>query len=118
MPTTTTALDLTTDVISLTAAVCDIESVSLDEEPLADAVEAALRDLSHLSVTRVGNTVVARTELGRDERVVLAGHIDTVPLTTDPVNLPTRRVGSAEGEVLWTCSDGDWCREQQEGLAL
>ena len=61
MPTTTTALDLTTDVTSLTAAVCDIESVSLDEEPLADAVEAALRDLSHLSVTRVGNTVVART---------------------------------------------------------
>ena len=101
MPTTTTALDLTTDVTSLTAAVCDIESVSLAEEPLADAVEAALRDLPHLSVTRVGNTVVARTELGRDERVVLAGHIDTVPLTTDPVNLPTRRVDGAGGEVLW-----------------
>ena len=46
MPSTTTALDLTTDVTSLTAAVCDIESVSLDEEPLADAVEAALRDLA------------------------------------------------------------------------
>ena len=82
MPTTTTALDLTTDVISLTAAVCDIESVSLDEEPLADAVEAALRDLAHLDGRpAIGNTVVARTELGRDERVVLAGHIDTVPLT-------------------------------------
>jgi succinyl-diaminopimelate desuccinylase len=33
--------------------------------------------------------------------VVLAGHLDTVPLTTDPVNLPTRREGSADGEVLW-----------------
>jgi succinyl-diaminopimelate desuccinylase len=101
MPSTTTALDLTTDVTSLTAAVCDIESVSLDERPLADAVEAALGALPHLALTRVGNTVVARTELGRAERVVLAGHIDTVPLTTDPANLPTRRVTSAGGEVLW-----------------
>ena len=49
----------------------------------------------HLEVTRIGNTVVARTDLGRDERVVLAGHIDTVPLTTDPANLPTRRVDAA-----------------------
>src|SRR5690348_13634374 len=101
MPSTTTALDLTTDVTSLTAAVCDIESVSLDDRPLADAVEAALGALPHLALTRVGNTVVARTELGRAERVVLAGHIDTVPLTTDPVNLPTRRVPSPGGEVLW-----------------
>src|SRR4051794_2884624 len=101
MPSTTTALDLTSDVTSLTAAVCDIESVSLDERTLADAVEAAVRDQAHLEVTRIGNTVVARTHLGRDERVVLAGHIDTVPLTTDPANLPTRRVGSAGGEVLW-----------------
>ena len=47
MPSTTTALDLTTDVTSLTAAVCDIESVSLaTKDPLADAVEAALRDLA------------------------------------------------------------------------
>ena len=52
----------------------------------------ALRPLDHLTVTRHGNTVVARTDLGRDERVVLAGHIDTVPLT-DPPNLPTRRIG-------------------------
>ncbi len=57
-------------------------------------MEAALRDLPHLEVTRIGNTVVARTDLGRDERVVLAGHIDTVPLTVDPANLPTRRVDS------------------------
>ena len=60
-----------------------------------------MRDLPHLDVTRIGNTVVARTDLGRDERVVLAGHIDTVPLTADPVNLPTRRVDAAGGEVLW-----------------
>ena len=89
-------LDLSADVTSLTAAVCDIESVSQDEAPLADAIEAALRPLAHLEVTRDGNTVIARTSFGRAERVVLAGHIDTVPLTSVP-NLPTRRV---DGE-LW-----------------
>lgn len=98
-------LDLTQDVVSLTAAICDIASVSLDEAALADAIEAALQPLAHLTVTRLGNTIVARTELGRDERVVLAGHIDTVPLTTDPAtgiptNLPTTRLGEGEEEVL------------------
>ncbi len=101
MPYTTPALDLSIDITTLTAAVCDIESVSLGEAVLADAVEAALVPLEHLEVSRVGNTVVARTSLGRPERVVLAGHIDTVPLTTDPVNLPTVRAGVAGGgEVL------------------
>ncbi|HYO20311.1 MAG TPA: succinyl-diaminopimelate desuccinylase [Dermatophilaceae bacterium] len=85
-------LDLGADVVTLTAALCDIESVSGDEGPLADAVEAALRPLGHLQVTRDGNAVIARTSLGRSERVVLAGHLDTVPLT-DPPNLPTRREG-------------------------
>jgi succinyl-diaminopimelate desuccinylase len=84
-------LDLDADVVTLTAALCDIESVSRDEAAVADAVQQALEPLEHLTVTRHGNTVVARTELGRAERVVLAGHIDTVPLT-DPPNLPTRRV--------------------------
>jgi succinyl-diaminopimelate desuccinylase len=88
---TAVALDLTSDVTTLTAAVCDIESVSHNEAALADAIEAALRDLDHLEVTRDGNTVVARTNLGRAERVVLAGHLDTVPLTAVP-NLPTRLV--------------------------
>ena len=101
MPLTPLALDLADDVTSLTAAVCDIESVSLDERALADAVEAALRPLPHLTVARIGNTVVARTDLGRAERVVLAGHIDTVPLTVEPANLPTRRVQGQGGEVLW-----------------
>ena len=90
-----TELDLAADVVTLTADLCDRESVSGDEQGLADAIEAALRRLDHLVVTRDGNTVVARTELGRPERVILAGHIDTVPLT-DPPNLPTRR----EGEEL------------------
>ena len=87
-----TRLDLAADVVSLTSALCDIESVSGNEERIADAVEAALRPLSHLQVTRDGNAVIARTDLGRSERVVLAGHLDTVPLTNPP-NLPARRAG-------------------------
>lgn len=91
-----TALDLSTDVVALTAAVCDIESVSRNEAALADAIENALTHLDHLEVTRDGNTVIAQTSLGRDERVVLAGHIDTVPLAATP-NLPTR----VENGELW-----------------
>jgi succinyl-diaminopimelate desuccinylase len=72
-------LDLHLDGPELTAALTDIASVSGEEGPLADALERALRRLPHLAVTRHGNTLVARTELGKTERVVLAGHIDTVP---------------------------------------
>jgi succinyl-diaminopimelate desuccinylase len=84
-------LDLTADVVTLTARLVDIESVSRNEQAIADAVEAALTPLGHLSVTRRGNTVVARTDLGRGERVVLAGHLDTVPLND---NLPSRTDGT------------------------
>ncbi len=94
------ALDLSADVVTLTQQLCDIESVSLDEAAIADAIEAALASLPHLTVVRHGHTVVARTDLGRAERVVLAGHVDTVPLT-DPPNLPTRREHIGGEEVLW-----------------
>ncbi|GAA1153156.1 succinyl-diaminopimelate desuccinylase [Ornithinicoccus hortensis] len=88
-PATHPGLDLTADVVTLTAALCDIPSVSMEEQAIADAVQAALTPLPHLEVVRDGNVVVARTDLGRAERVVLAGHLDTVPLT-DPPNLPVR----------------------------
>ena len=39
------ALDLSADVTTLTAALCDIESVSHNEAALCDAIEAALRPL-------------------------------------------------------------------------
>jgi len=83
-------LDLTADVVTLTQQLVDIESVSHNEQTIADAVEAALTPLTHLAVTRRGNTVVARTDLGRAERVVIAGHLDTVPVNS---NLPARREG-------------------------
>ncbi|KQV73942.1 succinyl-diaminopimelate desuccinylase [Aeromicrobium sp. Root344] len=81
------ALDLTADIVSLTAALVDIPSESLDEQVIADAVEAALRELPHLEVVRDGHTIVARTSLGRPQRVVIAGHLDTVPANG---NLPSR----------------------------
>lgn len=78
-------LDLRSDPIALTRALCDIPSVSGSESALADAIEAALSGLPHLEVVRDGDTVVARTLLGRAQRVVIAGHLDTVPIND---NLP------------------------------
>jgi succinyl-diaminopimelate desuccinylase len=91
-------LDLTADLTTLTAAICDIPSVSRDERALADAVAAALGTYPHLEVLRDGDTVVARTHLGRPARVVVAGHLDTVPIAA---NLPTRLEGEGEDAVLW-----------------
>lgn len=91
-------LDLTADVVDLAVALCDVPSVSGSEGPLADLLEAALRALPHLEVLRDGDAVLARTNLGRPARVVVAGHIDTVPVAD---NLPSRRTGEGEEEVLW-----------------
>jgi succinyl-diaminopimelate desuccinylase len=85
-----TPLDLTADVADLTVQLVDIESVSKNEQAIADAVEQALSACAHLEVTRRGNTVIARTDLGRGERVVIAGHLDTVPVNA---NLPAQRDG-------------------------
>ena len=93
-------LDLAQDPIALTAALVDVASVSGDEAPLADLVEAALRALPHLDVVRDGNNVVARTSLGRERRVLLAGHLDTVPVAD---NLPSRR----DGNRLYGCGTSD-----------
>ncbi|HEX2246930.1 MAG TPA: succinyl-diaminopimelate desuccinylase [Arthrobacter sp.] len=100
MTASTTALDLTSDVADLTAALIDINSVSGNERELADAVEAALLALPHLQVTRDGDAIVARTDLGRDERIILAGHLDTVPL---PLTAGSRGTvpSSWDGEVLY-----------------
>ena len=83
-------LDLGQDAPTLAAALVDVFSVSGSEGPLADAVQAALSAVPHLSVTRDGDAVVARTALGSPQRVVLAGHLDTVPAAG---NLPARRSG-------------------------
>jgi succinyl-diaminopimelate desuccinylase len=88
------SLELTGDLVTLFRAVVDIESVSGNEGRIADEVDAALRALPHLRVVRDGDTVIASTHLGRAERVVIAGHLDTVPLAA---NLPSRR----EGDLIY-----------------
>lgn len=80
------SLDPAGDLITLFRAIVDIESVSGNERDLADQVQAALSGHGHLQVERDGDTVIARTTLGRPERVVIAGHLDTVPLAG---NLPS-----------------------------
>ncbi|GAA3279954.1 succinyl-diaminopimelate desuccinylase [Nesterenkonia halobia] len=68
------------DVVELTERIIACASVSGEEAALADAVEAALAGLEVLDLHRDGDTLIARTDTGAAERVVLAGHLDTVPL--------------------------------------
>ncbi|MGL4340717.1 MAG: succinyl-diaminopimelate desuccinylase [Rhodoglobus sp.] len=83
----TPILDLAASSVELTRQLCNIESVSGNERMIADAIELALTDLDHLEIVRHGDAVVARTHLGRARRVLIAGHLDTVPINN---NLPVR----------------------------
>ncbi|MEV6832446.1 succinyl-diaminopimelate desuccinylase [Amycolatopsis sp. NPDC051102] len=92
------SLDLHADPVDLTAALVDIFSVSGAEAEIATAVQEALQaQAPHLEVVRNGDAVLARTDLGRGSRVVLAGHLDTVP---ENGNLPSRREGTGDEEIL------------------
>ncbi len=94
------------DLLGLTAALCAVPSVSRHEEDLAAAVEVRLAACA-LHVERVGNTVVARTQAGRDRRVVLAGHLDTVPPNGN-------EVPKVEGDTLYGLGAAD----MKGGLAV
>ena len=91
-------LDLSASSVDITRAICDIPSVSGDETTLADAIYEAIAPLAHLDVYRDGDTIVARTHLGRAQRVVIAGHIDTVPING---NVPTRDIVQDGEPYLW-----------------
>jgi succinyl-diaminopimelate desuccinylase len=91
-------LDLSASSVSLARAICDIPSVSDDETTLADAIHEAVIALPHLDVFRDGDTIVARTDLGRPQRVAIAGHIDTVPINA---NVPTRDIEIDGEPYLW-----------------
>ena len=89
-----------TDLLALAASLVDIPSVSHDEGAIADHVEALLRGVPWLEVDRLGHNVVGRTHLGRPQRLVLAGHLDTVP----PNGNERARL---EGDVLWGLGAAD-----------
>ncbi|MDQ6873666.1 MAG: succinyl-diaminopimelate desuccinylase [Actinomycetota bacterium] len=93
-------LDLSAPVEELTAVLVDTSSVSGREGPLAGLMEEALAGLSHLRVDRDGDAVVARTSFGAAQRVILAGHIDTVPIAD---NLPSH----VDGGRLYGCGSSD-----------
>jgi succinyl-diaminopimelate desuccinylase len=62
-----------------TYALVSIASVSKGEAAIAAYVEARLRAAEFLDVERVGDNVVARTSGHHASRVLVAGHLDTVP---------------------------------------
>ena len=93
-------LDLHADPIDLTVALVDIPSVSRDETRIADEVETALREQTRCEVVRNGNAVLARTDFGRPSRVILAGHLDTVPIAD---NVPSHR----DADYIHGCGTSD-----------
>jgi succinyl-diaminopimelate desuccinylase len=99
--------DVLVDPVELTRTLVDIESVSHHEKVIADHVEDVLTQAPHLTVERLGHTVMARTELGRDQRIVLAGHLDTVPLND---NFPSTVVD----DLIYGCGTSD----MKSGVAL
>jgi succinyl-diaminopimelate desuccinylase len=99
--------DVLVDPVVLTRALVDIESVSLDEKLIADHVEEVLRQAAHLTTDRLGHTIMARTDLGHSQRIILAGHLDTVPLND---NFPSTVVD----DLIYGCGTSD----MKSGVAL
>ena len=95
------------DLLLLTAELVDMASESFAEAPIVDWIEAELRRLAHLEVTRVGDNLVARTSLDRPTRLILAGHTDTVPANGNA----TARI---DGDTLWGVGSAD----MKSGLAV
>ena len=89
------------DLIGLTAALVAVDSVSGNEAALCDAVQQRLSQrASHLEIDRIGNSIVARTSLGRNRRIIIGGHLDTVPANG---NATPRR----DGDVLFGLGTAD-----------
>ena len=109
-----------TDALSLTRQMIDIPSVSGQEGPLADAVEAAARSAGFgtvpaLEILRDGDAVCARTRLGLPQCVVLAGHLDTVPIAD---NVPGRTEIRDGVDVVWGRGSVDMLGGCAAALAL
>ena len=94
--TTTPFNKQSSDLLVRTAELVNIESVSRNEKDITDFLEARLRAISRLEVVRVGNNLIARTDLGRAQRLLIGGHSDTVPVND---NLPA--VVKDKGFGVW-----------------
>jgi succinyl-diaminopimelate desuccinylase len=99
--------EILADPVALTRALVDVESVSGTEDELATQIETALGEIKQLTVERVGNVVLASTSQGRAQRVILAGHLDTVPVAG---NFPS----TVDGDLIHGCGTSD----MKSGLAL
>ncbi|MCS4591724.1 succinyl-diaminopimelate desuccinylase [Brevibacterium sediminis] len=109
------------DPAELTGRLCAIESVSGNETVLADAVVAVLERISagpgpDLEILRDGDTVIARTNLGLAERIVVAGHLDTVPVEDNLPPVRTHMSGDdyPDDEVIW----GRGACDMKAGVAM
>jgi succinyl-diaminopimelate desuccinylase len=97
------------DLFALTEALIAVPSESHHEAELADLVEARLRERApSLAIDRVAHNVVVRTQLGRDRRVLLGGHLDTVPANAG------NEVPRVEGDTLFGLGSAD----MKSGLAV
>jgi succinyl-diaminopimelate desuccinylase len=95
------------DLLARTEELCAIASESRDEGPITDHLDEVLSAAPWLERTRVGDNLVARTNLGRPLRLVIAGHTDTVPANG---NATPRR----DGATLWGLGTAD----MKGGLAV
>jgi succinyl-diaminopimelate desuccinylase len=95
------------DLLAATRDLMAVPSPSRGEAALATLVEDALGACPWLDVERIGDNVIGRTALGRDQRVVLAGHLDTVPPNGNEA--PT-----LDGDTLW----GVGASDMKGGLAV
>lgn len=102
-------MSATTDSVSpealldLTAELVAIPSVSHNEQEICAYAEAELRKLPWLEVERIGDNLVARTDLGRSQRLILGGHLDTVPPSSPDGDVGLRR----DGDTLWGTGTSD-----------
>ncbi|HEX2053946.1 MAG TPA: succinyl-diaminopimelate desuccinylase [Actinomycetota bacterium] len=95
------------DLLELTAELVGIPSVSHNEREITDHIESRLAETAGwLKVERLENNLVARTSLGHDSRIVLAGHSDTVPANQN-------EEARIEGDTLWGLGSCD----MKSGLA-
>jgi succinyl-diaminopimelate desuccinylase len=101
-------VSVTTDsLLARTAALVDVASVSRDESRLASIVAAELAEIPGLETVQIGDNVIARSVGLGSRRILLAGHLDTVPAAGN-------ERAAREGDVLRGVGSAD----MKGGLAV